>query len=71
MIDIYIAFIVANLIIMIMLWAYDAKCYGRTFLEQVKYDFECYSLSVKLIAAGSLFIPLSMVYVYYKSYSED
>lgn len=35
MIDIYIAFIVANLIIMIMLWAYDAKCYGRTFLEQV------------------------------------
>ena len=70
MTDIYIAFIVANLIIMVMLWEYDAKSYGRTFLDQVKYDFECYPLSVKLIAVGLLFIPLSMVYVYYKNYSE-
>ena len=70
MTDIYTAFIVANLIIMVMLWEYDAKSYGRKFLNQVKYDFECYPLSVKLIAVGLLFIPLSMVYVYYKSYSE-
>ena len=70
MTDIYTAFIVANLIIMVMLWEYDAKSYGRTFLDQVKYDFECYPLSVKLIAVGLLFIPLSMVYVYYKNHSE-
>ena len=70
MTDIYIAFIVANLVIMVMLWEYDAKSYGRTFSDQVKYDFECYPLSVKLIAVGLLFIPLSMVYVYYKNYSE-
>ncbi len=70
MTEIYTAFIVANLVIMVMLWVYDAKCYGRTFLGQVKYDFECYPLSVKLIAAGLLFIPLSMVYVYYKNYTE-
>lgn len=70
MIDIYIASIVANLVIMIMLWVYDAKCYGRTFIGQVKYDFKCYPISVKLIAVGLLFIPFSMVYVYYKNYSE-
>lgn len=71
MTDIYIASIVANLVIMVMLWAYDADCYGRTFIGQVKYDFECHSISVKLIAVGLLFIPFSMVYVYYKNYSED
>ena len=70
MTDIYTAFIVANLIIMVMLWEYDAKSYGRTFLDQVKYDLECFTLPVKLIAVGFLFIPLSMVYVYYKHYSE-
>ena len=70
MTDIYIAFIVANLIIMVMLWEYDAKSYGRAFLDQVKYDLECFPLPVKLIAVGFLFIPLSMVYVYYKDYSE-
>ncbi len=70
MTEIYTAFIVANLVIMVMLWVYDAKCYGRTFLGQVKYDFKCYPLSVKLIAAGFLFIPFSMVYVYYKYYTE-
>lgn len=71
MIDTYIAAILLNLNIMLMMWAYDAKCYGRSFVSQVKYDFECYPLSVKLIAAGLLFIPLSMAYVCYKNYSED
>ena len=71
MTDIYTAFIVANLIIMVMLWEYDAKSYGRTLLDQVKYDLECLPLPVSLIAVGLfLAIPLSMVYVYYKNYSE-
>lgn len=71
MIELYLTFLILNIICIVLMFKKDAKDYGRTLVDQVVYEYTSSHVIIKLCVAGIVFVPLSGVYIFLKYISEE